>query len=588
MVSSKGRKDTAVVLAWSKMVPLSEGQDPLGVNLRVSARITGQLLHCITSITPRARYFSFFPWCIGEFNRSEKARDLHADFRNGIRLRETAFTLACVLHHEGQPCEGGSLVGSKEAIKWLQGNPNKAPHIPRLRFTKNLALDAYFNSLLNLGFFAVDQLPDALGEQTDDLLLTDLELSDTGAKVAATYQTALNSLRLPNTLAHRTSGVSQSELKNWGAAGGLCELAEDHAPDRKLLREIFFNRLQSPGKSHRFRRDTLVLILELVRQFEAYNAVLDIDSFNDATYFAEINQEPDIQHRLIFPEALDDIVNRWRMFHFHYYISIALESLFVAIVTSSRAAAIKGISVEQILEPLAGCGKFVSHRLETKRIRNFLTVTPSEFFSLSGINVPSPDRKSSTALDPAINVRHPLSERNLTMLCAEVGPASAEGMACALLLLTVTLIRFVRWQSTSYGLWLSQAVQDAYKDVTAPVILRELSEISNNFCASSWRELGTFILRRFVVRQHEALGYDKSWDGSKTFFHLENEVIRWLGLSYDEIAVGNARFSSAIQILIDLAMVRRTASDEDTFQLTADGRRWLRQELQAIRLNEDH
>ena len=46
-------------------------------------------------------------------------------------------------------------------------------------------------------------------------------------------------------------------------------------------------------------------------------------------------------------------------------------------------------------------------------------------------------------------------------------------------------------------------------------------------------------------------------------------------------------FPSAIQILIDLAMVRRTASDEDTFQLTADGRRWLRQELQAIRLNED-
>ena len=284
--------------------------------------------------------------------------------------------------------------------------------------------------------------------------------------------------------------MSQSELKNWGAAGGLCELAEDLTPDRKLLREIFFNHLQSPGKSHRFGRDTLVLILELVRQFETQNAVLDIDSFNDATYFAEINQEPDIQHRLIFPEALDDIVNRWRMFHFHYYISIALESLFVAIVTSSRAAAIKDISVEQILEPLAGCRKFVSQRLETKRIRNFLTVTPSEFFSLSGINVPSPDRKSSTALDSAINVRHPLSERNLTMLCAEVGPASAEGMACALLLLTVTLIRFVRWQSTSYGLWLSQAVQDAYKDVTAPVILRELSEISNNFCASSWREFG--------------------------------------------------------------------------------------------------
>ena len=63
---------TAVLLVWSEMIPAMKGQDPLGLNLRVSARLAAQLLHCITSITPRARYFAFFPRCVADFDRREK------------------------------------------------------------------------------------------------------------------------------------------------------------------------------------------------------------------------------------------------------------------------------------------------------------------------------------------------------------------------------------------------------------------------------------------------------------------------------------------------------------------------------------
>src|SRR5438552_17916736 len=106
------RLGDALLLAWTKMVPRLEGQDPLGVNLRVSARLSSQLLHCVTSITPRGRYFSFFPWCIRSTDSSEDADR----FRQAMRMRETALTLGSVLHHEGQACVGGALVGSKEAI----------------------------------------------------------------------------------------------------------------------------------------------------------------------------------------------------------------------------------------------------------------------------------------------------------------------------------------------------------------------------------------------------------------------------------------------------------------------------------------
>lgn len=88
--------------------PASEGQDPLGLNLRVSARLASQLFYCITSITPRARYYSFLPWVISLAPQLGLGRPL----RERVRLIEKAFTAACFLHHDGRACDYGRLVGS--------------------------------------------------------------------------------------------------------------------------------------------------------------------------------------------------------------------------------------------------------------------------------------------------------------------------------------------------------------------------------------------------------------------------------------------------------------------------------------------
>lgn len=46
--------------------------DPLSLELRVSARLSNELLYCITSITPRARYYAFFPWALQDYNERER------------------------------------------------------------------------------------------------------------------------------------------------------------------------------------------------------------------------------------------------------------------------------------------------------------------------------------------------------------------------------------------------------------------------------------------------------------------------------------------------------------------------------------
>jgi hypothetical protein len=62
------------LLRWNKKLPSASTQDPLGLNLRLSARLATQLLYCITSITPRARYYAFFPWAFQDYAENEKGK----------------------------------------------------------------------------------------------------------------------------------------------------------------------------------------------------------------------------------------------------------------------------------------------------------------------------------------------------------------------------------------------------------------------------------------------------------------------------------------------------------------------------------
>jgi hypothetical protein len=120
------------LLRWTKMVPVAEGKDPLGLSGRVSNRLANQLLYCITSITPRARYFSFLPWCVADYRQHQKGTRRDDGLDGAIRLRERAFTLGCVASHNGQPCTGGSLVGSKKARACYEKRGRTKPKLTKL------------------------------------------------------------------------------------------------------------------------------------------------------------------------------------------------------------------------------------------------------------------------------------------------------------------------------------------------------------------------------------------------------------------------------------------------------------------------
>jgi hypothetical protein len=575
------------LLSWTKMVPVVEGKDPLGLSGRVANRLAGQVLHCITSITPRARYFSFLPWCVADYRQHQKGTRQDNGLDEAIRLRERALTLGCIAHHDGRPCVGGRLVGSEKGQAWYEKRGRSQPKITKLSFAKNPALYAYYASLVNLGTFIEREGVelDETGEVTGEFSFNDLELTPLGQALAERYGEAVKRVACVRKMPMRPDDCSLNELAAWGAHGGLCELTAG-GPDLEILREVFFSRKGKSDGAHRLRRDTLVLLLELVRQLGGDDHGLDTAVFNDAVYFGQITSDYSGKDKssVRFPDALQDIADRWRMFHFHYYLSVGLETLFVYVVRQAREAGLRGVSHAELLAGLnsAATQKALSRRLGGALPRRFLQMTPRDIAAVCGVNVPTADVAASEMFDQTVRLLHPLSESRLDdLIQREAGFDTTEGAALALTMLSSMLMRFVRWENTDYGRWFGNAVEQPYEDVTTPVLLAEMHNRFGDFWNTSWSELGTFIVNRFVVRLHEVLSFEKSSAQAKAFFQSDQHRLYWRNLRYDKIAVTNSRLGSALQILTDLGYTQRDPDERDLYRLSAEGEKCLELELRG-------
>ncbi|MBI1370747.1 MAG: hypothetical protein GC162_19080 [Planctomycetes bacterium] len=577
---AKKDKSSPIILQWTKHVPTADVQDPLGTSLRGSTRIANRLLFCITSITPRARYFTFVPWCVYDYNKRERGTPHALGLRDAIVLREHALTLGCIAHHDGAACAGGALVGTREAIRWYGSHNGSEANLRRLRFAKNPAMNAYFNSLVNLGVFITEEDIPELEDDEEPIELTfdDIELSAMGLEIAAAYDAAVGRLQAVSEVASRSRRCAVTTLKAWGRKGGLCELALPTSPDRDLLRDIFFTRRELPGKAHADRRRTLLLMLDLARRLTTNGWSFDAVTFADSVYFGEVSDE-DENHAVAISSPLTDISLRWRMFYFHYYMAVALEGIFSWLVTRLRGAGLAGESLDGLVSDLNGLGVrrdislFAGVHLEEP----FGLISPRRLFALLGTPLELIDYDTSATIDGSRRVSGPISEPILEGVIRNddyQDPTSA--FAASLLLLAITLARYKRWDATQYGQWLASAAADPYLDLVPPVVLHGMERRFQNWWDTPFVELGMFVLHRFVIQQHQAMSYEKVASGARCLLQIDGDRVLSTG-TYDKIGTGNARFPSALQVLIDLGLLSR--DDSNDIVVTEDGDLFLSQEM---------
>jgi hypothetical protein len=578
---AKQVKATLIFLRWSEHVPASDVQDPLGLGLRGSTRLASRLLYCITSITPRARYFSFIPWCVQDWQKHEKGQGFALGLREAIVLRERALTLGCVAHHEGKPCAGGALVGSDNVAKWFaKGQPES--DLRKLPFAKNPALGAYFNSLVNLGFFITEDdlaAPDEL-EEPATLTFDDLQLSELGRQLAEKYGSLIGRLESVRNLSSPRRHCTVRGLRELGKRGGLCELTEPTAADRQLLRDIFFARVKSKGESHAVRSRSLLLILDLCRQLSPEIGILNEGVFACAVYFGEIMSDEGERIQIEWPKPLLDIATRWRMFYFHHYMSVALEGMFAWLVTQISEKGLAGASVKELSETLnsKGIERSLAELLSLVVPPKFGESTPSDLLQTVIGAFAELDIPASRRLDQELRSTSLLSEDRLEeAIRSRTHLRSPTGLAVPMVLLVLTLARYAQWEGTNYGNWLATASRDPYLDLVPPALTAGLSRRFGRWWTCNWRELAAFVLSRYVVQQHQSMSYEKTAKGDRCLLQVDDgKITTRPNEAFEKIGMGNPRFRSAVRILTDLDLLAEAVG---TTTVTKDGQRLLKEEL---------
>lgn len=579
---AKQLKQKSLLLCWSEHVPVSDVQDPLGLALRGSSRLASRLLFCITSITPRARYFSFIPWCVQDWQIHEKGQRFDLGLREAITLREKALVLGCIAHHNGKSCPGGSLVGSESVTKWFSKGYLEV-ELRKLPFAKNPALDAYFNSLVNLGFFITEDeaVPSDEEEGTATQTFNDLELSSLGKQLAESYDSLTGRLESVRNLSTAKRHCTVRSLSELGKRGGFCTLEEPTAPDRPLLRDVFFARVKINGDSHPVRSRSLTLLLELCRQLSSEGWILNETTFNYAVYFGEIVSDEGERIEIKWPKPLLDIATRWRMFYFHHYMSVALEGMFAWLIAQVSDRGLVGASVKELVKALSSkiVSKTLSELLDLDLAKDFGKSTPSELIQLFIGVFQELDSKASALLDKTLRPTNASSEDRLERVIRKrTYLQSPTGLAVSLLLLGLTLARYTQWEGTKYGNWLAGASNDPYLDLVPPVLTTGLTRRFGQWCKCPWSILAEFVLSRYVVQQHQSMSFEKTAIGDRCLLQVDGSKISTRPNEvYEKIGMGNPRFDRAVRILKDLGLLADIGNE--VIVVTKDGLRLLKEEL---------
>ena len=428
--------------------------------------------------------------------------------------------LGAVLHHDRAACDGGALGGSDKAVELLSRQPRSSYNLDawkHLKAREGQFGAAYKASLINLGLFAdkSDEVEEEASEELQELdeqvqAIELTELSDRGKRLAEAYRRAVRGTRYVKERWTLHSSVPTAMLREFGSRAGLCEISQKGADDRDAIREILFScDREGTQSAHYRRRMSLLLLLHAVGETAKFRAGFDRQTFSDLTYYGRVvtDEETLKSKALGIPAPLRDAAERWRVFHFHGYLTEALQSLLVSLVGVLRHHP-AGIDRSRLLAEFSSSALSARFRklFETKLPGSFFDLTPAELLGVAGINVANAlacEKRHRAGALRNLAIGSKFGERSLADLLIEGEAEQAGGMVLASMLLYAVLLRYQTSVETAYDVWYQNLVQDRFADLSVPGVLGTLrSEYGDAWWHRSNREILMLLLWRFVLLRH--------------------------------------------------------------------------------------
>jgi len=562
---------------WTEQIRSTGGRDPLGLT-HVSFRMADQLLYCITSITPRARYYSFLTWAVQKASECGEA----LDFDKAVRLLEKAYVLGALLGHENTSCPDGALVGSGTLGNWLQKpSAHESVNLDALPFNKNLAFGQYVSSLVDLRLIQgvessrvsidTEDAEEAL-EQSGAIQVSGLTVTDSGRLLAAHFASNSVAEELAKAVFENPASVPLNLLKEWGKKACLCGLRAS-VEECGLLTALFFNNPPilanaEEETSHPTRQASLRYILGRSDAFARAGATMNDRNFLHASVFEACAGPQGETVALPTPESQVDNHSRWRMAALQNNLTLGLETLFAGLLFAVERAGDQGVDLlDMMLDlDLPEVRDFWEKKAGVDLPVNLPDLSFAEFAAAFGLDLFGGLERAGLEWWEKVSLGHPLSESVLQEeLDDKSMPGSPVAVSIGLVLVAGSILRYVRYHGDqSVGDWMASAVEEDAVDTCPVTILTRYKREARDVLLQPLGEWLYDLLSKDVLMPHRRVSLRKQ---GPFLDWPEGKRVYGRGRHYERASVGSARLPSALQILKDIG-----ALDEQGL-LTETGRR---------------
>jgi len=382
---------------WTREVKLSQRKlDPLGLS-RVSQWLTEELLPGITTVTSIARNYSFYCWGISNLLNMNKI--IHRNqFAQEITKREAAFVIGCILH-EANKTNKLNPHGYEKATRFIKKDSNE-----KIQVAFNVSESNpegfyglyYRTAMFKLGLTIRSRLFD--------------DLTPLGRQLAAAFESNIKDTEY---FKHhiKADDIDKKILAEYGEKACICKLVTP-SNERELLKSIMFSDNLPSLNLKSSRKDTLLLVLSLIKQSSDFGIEFTEDTFREAIFFGQATGGK-VTFDFNF-KNFEEITARWHLFQLHEYFTFAMESLLHALLNELKKKD-EGMSFDEFLS-FVDKEKPVSEALKISS-----TGSIKEIINLLLKNLQLSELKSDTSrqFDRLCNLEKETSEKKLPFIPTE-------------------------------------------------------------------------------------------------------------------------------------------------------------------------
>lgn len=540
---------------WTREVKLPQRKlDPLGLS-RVSQWLTEELLPGITTVTSVARNYSFYAWGISNLLKMNKITQ-RSQFARELTKREAAFVIGCILHEASKPNRLNPH-GYDKATRFI-----KKTNDGKIQVEFNVSESNpegfyglyYRTAMFKLGLTIRSRLFD--------------DLTPLGRQLAAAFESNIKDADYFK-YHIQNDEVNKEILANYGEKVCICRLVVP-SKERELLRSVMFSDNLPFLNLERSRKESLLLVLSLIRQSSDFGIEFTSDTFRDAIFFGQATDGKSI-FDLNF-KNFEEITARWHLFQLHEYFTFAMESLLHALLNELKKRD-EGMSFDDFLS-MVGMGTSISEAL---KISSTGTIKETIGLLLKNYHLSELNSDASHQFDRLCNLEKEVSEKELFgELQRAIKDNNLEktlGNAIAILILNYIRAYHLLDDVDVITLWFTNRALQEFSSASFAQNIRSKT--------STWM-LDDLIRYCFkVVRdQHDSIALDKLLYGNDTYrFEEKGNRLKFKMDVYPNYpSQRSSKISSVLAILEQLGLIETHGNIK---RLTHDGSKILEDWLHA-------